>query len=688
MKKIIFCITIPLMIISCVMSTPDRSVKVVLQPSTWEFDFSRHASIGTLNTTIRQANLPVPEQIEQGFTVRFSVDVKSITNDEMTLLEIPEVLKVKLRMHDPNLRDGQNYPAYAMPDGSVPVLEASLGLKFPENAAETKEMTIGIPLAMLETPYGKHDIVLNFTGVKWTMYVDGKLLDNDFALGYPQWTTEKTWNIIPDAVSDAAIYFPVLLPQQQTSQTPETVPEIQYWTPSGHNAWVGDVVSFYHEGRYHIFYLYDRRHHQSKFGRGAHYFEHLSTTDFKTWTEHEAATPIEEQWETFGTGTPFVWGGKFCISYGYHTTRIYPREQTALPEQWNFLKVHGYTGAFNRNNITGFPAGSSYSVSDDGLSGFRKTGILFHPCENPSVYIDPNGKLKLLANYQSKGIWESESIDSGWRCVNPDFPPGGDCTFFFRWGEYDYIIGGFNGLWSKPASSPDTDYESLVEKGLDFYNGMCVPSITPISDGRYLMAAWMNVRGWGGPLIIHELVQLPEGRVGTKWMEEIIPTTGNARKLASKVTETTVYPSDVHSFMLTFRVNPVDKGGKIGLVFLGDEGGRNACELQIDLSELRAQYADGSMDDFAPGNEKSPRQGAGGAGFNYAIENLIGVNKPFTVRVIVKCNAKLGGSFIDAEIAGKRTMLSYRPDLYIQRLLFRTDGIKISDVGIAPLINN
>ena len=87
---------------------------------------------------------------------------------------------------------------------------------------------------------------------------------------------------------------------------------IQYWTPPGHNSWVGDVATFFYQGRYHVFYLYDRRHHQSKFGKGAHYFEHLSTTDFKTWTEHEAATPLEEQWECIGTGMPFVFNNRLC----------------------------------------------------------------------------------------------------------------------------------------------------------------------------------------------------------------------------------------------------------------------------------------------------------------------------------------------------------------------------------------
>ena len=103
--------------------------------------------------------------------------------------------------------------------------------------------------------------------------------------------------------------------------------------PAGHNNWVGDVTTFYHQGRYHVFYLYDRRHHQSKFGQGAHYFEHLSTTDFKTWTEHEAATPLDEQWECIGTGTPFVFNGKLCLSYGLHTTRVYPEGKTTLPAQ-------------------------------------------------------------------------------------------------------------------------------------------------------------------------------------------------------------------------------------------------------------------------------------------------------------------------------------------------------------------
>ena len=88
------------------------------------------------------------------------------------------------------------------------------------------------------------------------------------------------------------------------------------------------------------------------------------------------------------------------------------------------------------------------------------------------------------------------------------------------------------------------------------------------------------------------------------------------------------------------------------------------------------------MSDFAA-REKSLREGGGA----HAIENLIDVDKPFTVRVIVKGDAKIGGTLIDVEIAGQRTMVSYRPDLSVKKLFFRTEGVELEKVQIAPLKN-
>ena len=651
----------------------------------WFFNTLQPAqSILTVQTP--QAGFATPSISTTSFTIKLVVDIKNFTGKQ-DLLEIPEVLTVTLNQHDPLDRDRQNYPAFRMSDGSVPVLEATLVLHSTEHP-DLKNMTVGIPVAMLKKPFGEHEIVLNFSGVRWSMYADGQLLDNDFPFGYPQWGEKNTWKMNREYVTKAALYLPGIKPEKQKIKDSGNLSEVQYWTPPGHNSWVGDVVTIFNKGRYHIFYLYDRRHHQSKFGKGAHYFEHLSTVDFKTWTEHEAATPLDEQWECIGTGTPFVFKDKFYLSYGLHTGRVYSEEETTWPAQWDYLKKYGFTGTFNRLTTSGIPAGATYSVSENGISEFKKSGIMFHPCQNPSVYTNPDGKLRMLANAGSKGMWESDSVAGGWRCIDPEFPPGGDCTFFFHWGKYDYIIGGFTGLWSKPANSPNRSYEDVVSKGFDFYDGSNVPAITEIQYGRFLMAAWIPIHGWGGNLVIRELVQFPDGRIGSKWMKEITPQTDSPKLSEVTVNKTTALPVDGKSFMLTFEVHPSEvKGGRIGISFLPEKGEQASCELQISLDDLRAQFGPGSLVQFA-GKEKSLREGAqtNQVG-NYAIENIIGTDRPFEVRIIVKHDIKIGGSLIDAEIAGKRTMITYRPDLMVKKIFIHLKETELKDLEIASLKN-
>lgn len=656
-----------------------QAVKLVLRSSPW--NFPQGSALSTLSPQNTKATFRVPSD-SSSFTIKMQVNL-TVENSSKTLLNIKDVLKLSTRQHDRKDRKLQNYPAYPMPDGSVPVLEAALHL-YPPTDNKGKDMTVGIPLGILDHPEGAHSVVLHFSGVRWTLYVDNELLDNDFALGYPKWGSQSTWEINSSIVSRAEIFFPGIEPQEIALKKPRSSAEIQYWTPKGHNAWVGDVASFYHQGRYHIFYLFDRRGHASKFGKGGHYFEHLSTTDFKTWTEHDAATPIEEQWETLGTGTPFIFENKLSLSYGLHTTRIYPKEQTTLPLQWDYYTKHGFTGSFRYDTLSAYPAGSTYSVSEDGISKFKKTKILFHPCENPSVYTDPEGRLRMLANYGAKGTWESKSITGGWRSINPDFPPGGDCTFFFRWGSYDYVIGGFTGFWSKPASDGEDKFVNGVKEGLDFYNGMNVPAVTEIKDGRFLLAGWIPMADWGGSLVIHEMVQFPDGRIGTKWMNEIIPGTQKPKVVAKGISGSTSFEIGSSSFLLSFDVQPgTDLNEKLGALFLAADSEENACEVQISPNLKKAQFGKGQVNNYAS-KEKSLREGGSPNGArNYGIENLADTDKPFTVRLIVKYDSKFGGSLIDNEIAGQRTMISFRPGLKVGKLLLRSEETGIKNVKIA-----
>lgn len=663
----------------------------MLQQHSTHWHFSEDApSHASLDPHLSQAHLAAPADTTAGWTIVLSAFLNP-TTAPCDLLCIPGVLRVCTRMHDPRERDRQNYPAYPMPDGSVPVLEAIVTLYAPSFPAG-KEMIIGVPLARLQQTTGPHEVTVHFSGVHWSLYVDGILYDTDFPLGYPQWPAAPSWQRDAHQTTHAQLWIPALTPQPAADPVLSATP-LQYWTPPGHNTWVGDVVTIMHAGRYHLFYLSDRRHHQSKFGMGAHYFEHLSTTDFRTWTMHDAATPLEAQWECIGTGTPFVDNdGRLCLAYALHTERVCADSDTTLPAQLAWLAHHGETGRFDRST-PGLPIGSTYAVSADGVADFHKSGIFMHPCRNPSIYRDHTGALRMLANYAGaadaawgKGTWASAHVDGGWHCLDADFPPGGDCTFAFRWGTYDYVIGGFVNLWSKAVDAPDATYQDLVSRGMDCYDGLNVPAISEVSPGRFLMAGWCAIRGWGGALVIRDLIQFPDGGLGSRWMPELIPDCGHRQFLGTMDGDQRTIPAPAAAFLWECTIHPKQNTtGIVRVLFVPAAEAENACEWQIDLGAGRAQFAPGSAHTHAT-RQRSLREGGNPAhAADYAIEHDWSNAEPMTIRILVKTDNKLGGALIDVEIAGQRTMLSFRPDLAVNALTVSCTGVSITEERIAPI---
>ena len=669
------------MLVGCEKPACD-DVWVELLSRQWEFD-EKGQSATMFNDSAAEQDVVV--DAKQGFTVRFDAPLdKSL--EQCTLFEIVDVLSVDVKQVGLDYNRAQNYKPYPLSDGSLWVLEATLALQSPFSEDEVNHLTVGVPLSLLAEPFAGHEIVLHFTGVEFSLFVDGKLYDSDFAIGYPSFKGGQVWRK-SDAIADVEFFTPALNKKQIGEPTLQR--NIQYWTPPYHNAWVGDVATIYHKGRYHIFYLFDRRGHASKLGRGGHYFEHISTSDFKHWTEHPAAISIEEQWESFGTGTPFVYNDKLYLSYGLHTTRIYPREKTTLPAMWQYLQQNGVSQIVDYSTVGDFvPAGSTYSVSEDGVSNFKKSYKLFHPCENPSVYTNSDGELRMLANYGSRGSWSAESLDSGWRCDNPDFPLGGDCTFFFEWGDYEYIIGGFRDLWSRRVGEGDDRWWSMTAEGRDFYNGMSVPAITEIADSRRLMAGWVKTQNWGGALVIHELVQHPDGQIGTKWMEEIVPATDKPFITCGEVARNAIFDIPNKKYILSFDVELESPDqGRVGVVFSSAECCENSCEWQLQLDRKRAQFADGKSNGFAK-DELTLREGGDVSGArNYAISDpWLTTGKSIGVRMVVNGDDKFCGTLLDVEIAGRNTMISYRPNLQVGKLSFNCEKATIKNLCVAEFV--
>ena len=657
----------------------NTSDEVVVELRSRKFDFSTTQAPLDIDFGNQFSSL---EDVTKGFTIKFQLDLPRLDKSlaHQTLFEVSDVVKFSYSLRSPDEWSHQNYPAcWREGDEWVPVIEAELMLQS-EDGKQNEKLTVGVPLAALENVNSVSEVVLHFTGVEFSIYVDGRLYDSDFAIGYP---SLSEWHTLSSAeqVYNPVFYAPALLPAVVEDYPTDN--NIQYWTPPFHNAWVGDVATICHKGRYHIFYLFDRRGHASKLGRGGHYFEHLSTEDFKTWVEHEPAVAIEHQWETLGTGTPFIYNDKLHLAYGLHTTRIYPREQTTLPMMWGYFDEHKKTQVVDYTSIKDVvAAGSTYSVSADGVADFSKSHTLIHPCENPSIFTDREGRLRMLANYGARGEWSAESLDEGWQCVNESFPPGGDCTFFFEWGGYEYIIGGFRQLFSRRSGEGNDRWWDMVAEGRDMYNGLSVPAVSEIADGRRLLAGWVKTRNWGGVLVLHEMVQFPDGALGSKWMEEVVPATEKAEVCSAE----DVISAEEPSFMLTFDVEPEEAyRGRIGVTLSGEGGEKSACEWQMMFDRCRAQFSTAVECGFAHTERTLSEGGDAAAAHNYAITGGMPQKGKVRVRMCVYNHSKLRGSIVDVEIAGQRTMLSYRPDLKVEGVAFHSDGVKVANIRKANL---
>ena len=538
---------------------------------------------------------PATDLAQTGFTAAFRIDLGGIAGDEALFEAGPLRLALRMAGADPALekydRDGGNYLSFPLADGSCPVVEATLaGLR------------VGIPVGLLAKPEGAHDVVVHSERSHLSIAVDGHVDDDMLSEPAVEADLSAPRTVSP-RVASARVSVPAL--PDALGRAPDARPverSIQYWTPDGHDAWVGDVAPGVFDGRLHVFYLFDRRHHGSKRGAGGHWFAHLSSADLSRWDEHPPAVPIEAWWETLGTGTPFTKDGRLCLAYGLHTDRIVKDGSR--------------------------PTGGTYAVSDDGIR-FAKTGTIFTDVQNPSVYDRPGGGYEFVAGYGAAGgLFRSDDL-ARWTLFDGALPFRGDCPSLFDWRGRRYLLQGFSHFACSPDGAPGTFADRSAEPDAP-YDGLSVPMVVPWKDDRRLYVGWlMHPAGWGGWLVFRELVAHPDGRLGMKWVPEIAPP---------------VPPQD-------FRAAA---GEPFERRFEREDGGP-ALVLRIDPARREASFAD---DVPAPAFDERWKAR------NVRIGAVRGLDGAYGVRLVVWYDRKAGATIFDAEIAGGRTLVCRRRGRY------------------------
>ncbi len=145
------------------------------------------------------------------------------------------------------------------------------------------------------------------------LYVNGVLRDEEWPSG------ERLFDRGDSFITNTEIEC------REYAETPTMQPTVvacfdgaEGWYPED-GVFVGDCMPYRKDDAYHVLYLKDRHHHMSKWGLGAHQWEHISTKDFKRWQIHPTAVPITDPSEgSICTGS---WIRNGQTEYLFYTVR-------------------------------------------------------------------------------------------------------------------------------------------------------------------------------------------------------------------------------------------------------------------------------------------------------------------------------------------------------------------------------
>lgn len=360
----------------------------------------------------------------------------------------------------------------------------------------------------LSAPADAREYLVEWLGYSVSLWADGEKADEEWPIGAlpaGNWNLNTTCDEVRPEFAPPCIRTPA-------ARTGLSGP-MQFFGYLSDHAGVGDCMPFARNGRYCLYYLFDRRGHKSKAGLGAHQWAQISSDDLRTWTVHPLAIPIGEQWE-----------GSICTG--------------------SLIRKDDLIYAFYAVRMTdGSPARLSWAISADG-ERFEKSGEYFtltEPYESvsardPMVFQDGTGlyhmllTTSLLALKRHGGcLAHLISADlKNWEQLEPMLVPGyadqPECSDYFAWNGWYYLI--FSNFATAryrmsrqpfgPWVRPESDILDCIENQ--------VPKTAAFGNRRFLTGFLARYpRTYAGNAVTHELFQQADGTLGVMFVPEILP---------------------------------------------------------------------------------------------------------------------------------------------------------------------
>ncbi|MBQ4265169.1 MAG: family 43 glycosylhydrolase [Clostridia bacterium] len=365
-----------------------------------------------------------------------------------------------------------------------------------------------------------------------------------------------------------------------------------YYRASG-KAVCADVIPYYEDGVFYLFYLRDLREGGYAHGDPVSWCL-LTTRDFVTYEEHGVVIPHgtkdDQDFKVF-TGSCSKWNGEYYIFYTgdnpYKLGTDDPAEKIMLAKSDDLLHWH--------------------KVEDFMLQA--PDCIDMHDFRDPFVYYDEEmrkycmllaGRAKSEDPSDCRGItmlFCSDDLKNWTMAEKPFYAPSAffthECPDLFKMGDWWYLI--FSEFSDKTVTTYRMAKSPLgpwITPKVDNFDGSPYYAAKTVSDGahRYLLG-WNRIHDkemddnagqWGGTIVPHELVQAEDGTLHVKCPESI-----------RSMYQTAVSLTDGYTLG---NVSPLDSGWQIGsndtrsIKLLGKMPENCRLEMDFTLSDEVGEF--------------------------------------------------------------------------------------------------
>lgn len=287
------------------------------------------------------------------------------------------------------------------------------------------------------------------------------------------------------------------------------------------NAWVGDVIPYYADGKYYLYYLHDERRKPGEYAEDTTW--HLITTnDFLDFQEHGVAI------KTGGDDQPNR--NAYTGSVIQDENKIYHAFYTAYNEKFckDGKPVQMVMKAISKDLIT-WDTVEGFLLSSDGqiYEEFDwRDPFVFWNEEDKCYWMLITTRLKDASPHRGGCIGLCKSSDLvNWSYEQPFYSPNMyitmECSDLFRIGDWWYLVfSTFSDRFVthyRVSKSPEGPWQIPEQDTLD---GRGCYAIKTATDGNSHFAfGWVPSRigssdfgpwEWGGTLIVHQIVQNPK----------------------------------------------------------------------------------------------------------------------------------------------------------------------------------